>query len=247
VSIVTGAAQGIGKDIARLLAASGDRVVVADLLGPLGDEVAAEIVAEGGTALAVCADISQPTGVKEVMAATLGTYGAVDVVVNNAALTTITEPLELEPEEWDLVIDSSLRGSFLVSQAAARWMIAERRSGVVIHISSVQAHRPWAKNWPYAAAKGGLLSMGRAMAQYLGGYGIRVCVVSPGAIGRGVLDPRYPPPGREAIERDIPLRRVGTCWDVAHAVKFLCSEEASYITGAELSVDGGLLYTGPEV
>jgi NAD(P)-dependent dehydrogenase (short-subunit alcohol dehydrogenase family) len=245
--IVTGAAQGIGRDIARTFARDGDAIVIADINGRGAGSVAGEITAEGGAAIGVASDISSPGDVAAVMKATLDGFGGIDILVNNAAQISVTDPLEVAPEEWDSVINSMLRGTFLMSQAAARWMIAANRPGVIVHIASVQAHRPWAQCWPYAAAKGGLVSMARAMAQYLAKYRIRVCVVSPGAIGRQVPDERFPTPVTTLIGHDIPLQRLGTSWDVARAVRFLCSADADYITGTELVVDGGLLVRGPDV
>jgi NAD(P)-dependent dehydrogenase (short-subunit alcohol dehydrogenase family) len=244
--IVSGAAGGIGRDIAMVFGSRGDQVVIADLDYGGSCETVAQIESAGGSAIAVGADISTLDGSSMVIDAAVEAFGRIDITVNNAALASITDPLDLTVDEWDLVINASLRGSFLLSQQAARWMIAHQHEGAIILVSSIQAQRPWPQNWPYAAAKGGLLSMGRAMAQYLAGHGIRVCIVSPGAIDREVRDGRFPRPSDEVITRDIPLGRLGSSTDVARAVHFLTSDDASYITGAELVVDGGLVIRGPE-
>jgi len=181
---------------------------------------------------------------------TVERLGLPDIVVNNAGIFGPTDPFNTSPEAWRQVLDTDLMGPFLIVQAAARYLVEERRGGSIIQIASVQGLRPWPNIWPYAAAKGGLINMTRGMAQYLGPHGVRVNLISPGAITRAPYDddPRIGDSTFMAsVHSDIPLGRLGTPSDVAEAAVFLASDAAAYITGANLVVDGGLLTHGPSI
>jgi len=231
-AIVTGGGSGIGRAISRRFAAEGVTVVVADLIGERAEEVAAEI---GGTA--VQADVT----VAAEVARLVGAAGRVDVLVNNAGGGMADDLLEITEEQWDADVTVNLKSAFLCSKAVLPGMI-ERGSGVIVNISSVNGMAFFA-NEPYSAAKAGLINLTRSMAVRYGRHGIRAVAVAPGTIRSPLWQERVDkePAIFDRLVRWYPLRRVGEPEDVANAVAFLASDDASWITGEVLRVDGGLL------
>jgi NAD(P)-dependent dehydrogenase (short-subunit alcohol dehydrogenase family) len=235
-AIVTGAGRGIGRGIALVLADEGCRVVVSDLDGASASVVADEIIAKGGTAIAVACDVSNTAAVTTLFQQASEQFGTVDVLVNNAGIFPFISFAEMTEADWDKVIDVNLKSIFLCSQAAAKKMPS---GGRIISVSSIAAVVGFAGLTHYCASKGGMNGMTRALALELAEKQITVNAVLPGAIetpgASGVLDPA----AKAANLKNIPLGRMGQPEDIAHAVAFLASEKASYITGQSLVVDGG--------
>lgn len=237
VVLVTGAAHGIGRAIALRFGAEGSTVVVNDVDLAAAQQVAQSIEADGGTALAVMADVADVAAVQAMFATVVQQFGTVDVLVNNASLTkTERHLLEADGDWWRRIIDVNLSGSFYCSLQAAQLM-ARRRSGVIINLSSGAATRAHRGNVAYDAAKGGIEAMTRAMALDLGFYGIRVNALVPGSVDTSGM----PQPIKQARGENIPLGRVGEPSELAGPAAFLASDDASYITGHCLVVDGGML------
>lgn len=239
VAIVTGAVRGIGRAIANRLAADGFTVVV-NYRGDQGeaDEVCAEIANAGGRAIAMKADVTNPDDVASLIEGTMNELGRIDVLVNNAGITRDMLIMRMKEEDWDAVIETNLKGAFLCSKAVVRPMMRQR-SGTIINLSSVVGlvGNPGQAN--YAAAKAGLVGLTKSMAKELGSRGIRVNAVAPGFIDTRLTDILPDDLKSRALET-IPLGRFGDPEDVAGAVGFLASPETRYITGAVISVDGGL-------
>jgi NAD(P)-dependent dehydrogenase (short-subunit alcohol dehydrogenase family) len=230
--LVTGGGSGIGRAICRRFAADGAAVVVADVIGERAEEVAAEI--EGR---AVQADVSVADDVTRMVNAA----GRIDVLVNNAGGGMADDLLEIDEDEWDLDVDVNLKSAFLCSKAVLPGMI-ERGAGVIVNIASVNGMAFFA-NEPYSAAKAGLINLTRSMAVRYGRHGIRAVAIAPGTIRTPLWQERVDkePAIFERLVRWYPLRRVGEPEDVAAAAAFLASDDAAWITGEVLRVDGGLL------
>jgi 3-oxoacyl-[acyl-carrier protein] reductase len=237
---VTGSSRNIGRGIALRLAQEGAAVVVHGT-NPDRVDMTRRLVAEtGGRVLAVAADVSTAAGAEELFDRTLAAFGRVDILVNNAAVTAVIRPfLELTPEIWERILRVNLGALFHCSVRAAREM-ARQGGGCIVNISSAGASRAHRSMAPYDASKGGIDAATRAMAVDLAPHNIRVNAVAPGAVRtdrwEGVPDAEV-----QRRRRAIPLNREGTAEDTAAAVAFLCSEDAAYITGQVLAVDGGLL------
>ena len=237
VAVVTGAANGIGKAIAERFSAEGAHVVVNDVGLAGAEAVVQAIEAAGGSALAVAADVSNAAQVAALFDATLARFGTLDVLVNNAGLTN-TERHFLDADEswWNRIIAVNLSGAFLCGQRAAQIM-ARKGAGVIINMSSGGATRAHRGNAAYDAAKGGIEALTRAMALDLGPYGVRVNGLVPGSIDSKGMDADL----KRARGETIPLGRVGEIEELAGPAVFLASDDARYITGHMLVVDGGLL------
>jgi NAD(P)-dependent dehydrogenase (short-subunit alcohol dehydrogenase family) len=237
VVIVTGAGHGIGRAVAERFAAEGGLVVVNDVDRDRAAAVTEAIEAAGGVATGVVGDIAETSTVDELFAATLERFGPVDVLVNNAGLIAMARHvLEADEAWWDRVLGVNLRAAFLCSLRAAHVM-AQRRSGVIINMSSGGATRAHRGNVAYDASKGGIEAMTRAMALDLAPYGVRVNAVVPGLIRTYDIDDQTAARRGEVV----PLGRLGDPDDLAGPTVFLATDDARYMTGATLVVDGGVL------
>ena len=249
VALVTGAAQGIGLACAARLSAEGARVAVLDRDGPAAEAAAARL---GDGAMAVVADLAglSPETARGIVAQVVTRLGRLDVLVNNAGVIRLQPFLDFAPEAWDLMMDVNLRAPMLLGQAAARAMIAQGGGGAIVNLSSVTAELGAPLAAGYAASKGAMRQLTRVMALELIGHGIRVNAVGPGTIAtdmaaRAVLDD---PATRHTVLSRTPIGRLGDPDEIARAVSFLASEEASYVVGQTIYVDGGRLilnYTVP--
>jgi NAD(P)-dependent dehydrogenase (short-subunit alcohol dehydrogenase family) len=237
VAVITGAGSGIGRAIALRFGAEGAHVVVNDINTAAADDTAQAIVAAGGSALGVAADVADKAAVDRLFDTTLERFKTIDVLVNNASLTnTMRHFLEADEQWWDQILAANLKSAFVCSLRAAQVM-ARRGQGSIINMSSGGASRAHRGNAAYDAAKGGVEALTRAMALDLGPYGVRVNALVPGSINTRGMD--------EATLRErgsvMPLGRVGEASEMAGPAVFLASDDASYITGHLLVVDGGLL------
>lgn len=241
IVIVTGSSSGIGARIAERFAEAGAYVVLnakSNLSGM--EDVLHRIRRSGGKAVAVQADVSDPKDVANLIEKTVNTFGRVDVLVNNAGVQPLRALLDLDAEEWDFVVSTNLRSTFLCTQAAAKQMILQGSGGAVINISSIEAESPAPNHSHYGASKAGINNLTKSAALELGAHDIRVNAVSPGLIDTGELETAWPE-GVKRWKAAAPLSRLGHGLDVADACLFLASPAARWITGAILPVDGGVL------
>jgi 3-oxoacyl-[acyl-carrier protein] reductase len=237
VALVTGASRGIGRAIARQLAATG-LIVVAGARGDHAEGIAREIVEAGGRAEAVALDVTVPANVEQIVADVVSRHGRLDVLVSNAGITRDQLVLRMKPADWDVVIATNLTATFTCVQAVSRPMI-KQRSGRIIAISSIVGQMGNAGQANYAASKAGLIGFVKSMARELASRSITVNVVAPGLIATDMTD-ALGEDVRAKWVAQVPLGRLGTPEEVAAAVRFLASDEASYITGHVLAVNGGM-------
>jgi NAD(P)-dependent dehydrogenase (short-subunit alcohol dehydrogenase family) len=241
VIIVTGGGHGIGRGIAQRFATEGAQVVIPDISAELGQETVSLITANGGRAVCIETDVSQRVQVEAMVSQVMESFGQIDVLVNNAGLTGRVPLLEMTDAEWDRMIEVNLTGPFLCSQVVVREMVRAGRGGKIINIGSIESEAACPDQAHYAASKGGLLMLTRALACDLARYGINVNAIGPGTVdsGWGHFDD---PAVRADYCSRIPMGRIATPKDVANAAAFLASDEAQYITGIILYVDGGALH-----
>ena len=240
-AIVTGGRRGIGRAIALALAEAGADVALGDRLVDGGEleAVAAEIKKMGRRSLAVQADITQKADVDSLVQKTLAELGAVDILVNNAAMNIRAPLLELNEEGWDRVIDTDLKGYYLCSQAAGRVMVGQKR-GNIINIASTAAMYTAPEMGAYCIAKAGVVMLTRILAVELSPYNIRVNAVAPSMVKTKFSQPLWSDADTlKEIEAGIPLGRLADPEDITGAVLFLASEASAYITGHTIVVDGG--------
>jgi len=241
VAIVTGSGSGLGSGIAVRFAEAGAKVVVNYRSSGAGAQaVVSEIGRLGGSAVAVQADVSQKAGATHLIQEAMRHYSQLDILINNAGLYPLSLLVDMTEEEWDLVINSNLRSTFLCTQAAAKQMIAQGSGGAIVNIASIEGENPAPMHSHYNAAKGGVLMYTAAAAQELGAHAIRVNAVMPGLIWREGIEQAWPE-GVSRWQKAAPLKRLGLPSDVADACLFLASQAARWITGASLRVDGGVL------
>jgi len=238
VSIVTGASQGIGETIASELAREGARIVLVDIQKDKLEAVARRIRESGGTAVCHEANVSRLEDATRVVESVLQDLGRVDHLVNNAGITRDNLLLRMKEEEWDAVIGVNLKGCWNFSKAVIKSMVAGRY-GRIVNIASVVglAGNPGQAN--YAASKAGVMGFSRALAREVASRGITVNCVAPGYIATAMTD-KLPEEVKKAFMDSIPVKRFGLPKEVAFAVKFLLSEEAAYITGQVINVNGGM-------
>lgn len=239
-ALVTGASRGIGRAIALALAKKGYAVAVNYGGNQAAAEgVKAEIEAAGGRAIVIQGDVSKAEDVDKVFAEVKKEFGRLDVLVNNAGITRDSLMLRLKEENWDAVIDTDLKSGFLTMKAAAPIMMKQKK-GAIVNIASVVGIMGNIGQINYSAAKAGVIGMTKTAARELAARGVRVNAVAPGFIATSMTDV-IPEKIKEGMIHSIPLGRMGQAEDVANAVCFLASDEASYITGQVLKVDGGMV------
>jgi NAD(P)-dependent dehydrogenase (short-subunit alcohol dehydrogenase family) len=241
VVIVTGGGSGVGRGVALRIAEAGARVVVhfhTSAAGAAG--VVEAVVAAGGQATVHQADLSAPDAAAGLIASAVTAFGRVDALINNAGVYPLASVLDMTLEQWDTLMNANLRSVFLCTQAAARQMIAQASGGVIVNITSIEAENPALNHSHYNASKGGVLMYTRAAAGELGRHGIRVNAVAPGLIWKDDIEQTWPD-GVARWRRAAPLGRLGMPEDVADACLFLVSPAARWITGASLTVDGGVM------
>jgi NAD(P)-dependent dehydrogenase (short-subunit alcohol dehydrogenase family) len=262
VAIITGSGQGIGRGVAEFLAAEGAQVVIAEYNAQNAEQTAHDLAAHGMTALAHPVDIGEISQVEQMVASVVARFGKIDLLVNNAGLNRPTPLFDLTAETWDPIVRVNLRGLFFCMQAVAKQMVAQvpevvkqagradRSYGKIVNFSSVAGRSGRPFDAAYSATKWGVISVTQSAAAYLAPYNINVNAVCPGLVPTPMWDNIDRVQGtrqglaqgewmRQTIEK-IPLRRAATPADIAAAVSFLSSEQADYITGQALNVDGGV-------
>ena len=238
VAFITGASRGIGKACAQALSQGGARVILAARNREKLEELAAEIRAAGREAYVVGIDLASSDSIKQAFAKAHSEFGVTEVLVNNAGVTKDGLAIRMKSEDWHTVLNTNLTGAFFCTQQVLQPMM-RARWGRIINISSVVGEMGNAGQANYSASKAGLIGLTKSLAQEMGGRGITVNAVAPGFVQTdmtGVLSDEM----KEKLLTNIPLRRMGEPADVAAAVKFLASEEAGYVTGHVLDVNGGL-------
>ena len=250
VALVTGGSRGIGRGISEMFARGGAKVIVnyastADS-GPFSgsaDQLVADLRAAGGEAIAYQADVSKSDEVTAMVDFARKEFGRIDILVNNAGICPFMEFLDLTEEVWDRVFAVNMKGTFLCSQAVARVMVEQGIKGRIVCTSSIGAVAGTTFQSHYCATKAGVNLFVKSIATALGPYGITVNAVMPGAILTDLSIPQFKasPETEKSYREKIPVGRLGAPEDVAAAVGFLATEEASYISGAELVVDGGFI------
>ena len=245
VAIVTGSSKGLGRAEAEALAAEGAAVVIATAKSTAeAEQVARGVLAKGGRAIAVQADVTQPADVRRLMETTIKTFGRLDILVNNAGMTgpTLNKPLlEMPDELWDFMVASHLRSAFLCIKYAAPHML-HRGWGRIINTSSIHGRmggRPSLGH--YGAAKAGVVALTMTAARELGPKGITANVIAPGFVGTETLREILTPVTLEKLQQQVPLGRIAEPAEVARVVAFLASEAASYVNGAVVDINGGRL------
>jgi 3-oxoacyl-[acyl-carrier protein] reductase len=238
VAIITGAGRGIGRETALLFAQEGAKVAVCDVLDE-GQQVADEISKNGSEALFAKTDVTDREQVRKMVETVKERFGRIDILVNNAGVLRDAQLLKLSEEDWDLVINVNLKGVFNVTQAVAPVMIEQGR-GKIINVASVVALYGNFGQTNYVASKAGVIGMTKVWARELGRKGINVNAVAPGFI-QTEMTAGVPEKVLEMMREKTPLQRLGTPRDVANAYLFLASDEADFVNGVVLSVDGGLV------
>ena len=241
-AIVTGAGTGIGRATALLVAQRGARVVAAGLQPERLNETVDAITSAGGEAIAVDADLSDPTAIEQVAAAAQDAFGGTDVLVNNAAVYPIGPWHEMDAAQWDAVFATNIRGYFLMARAVRPQMIA-RGGGAVVNVASVTFFTGNALLLAYVASKGAVIGFTRALAREAGPEGIRANAVAPGAFPTAATEIHA---DQEGLWRDVleaqSIKRRGEVEDVARAIAFFASDDSSFVSGQTLLVDGGWMF-----
>lgn len=240
IALVTGARQGIGKGIVKKLAQDGAKVAVTDIDKEDCQKVVEEIKKEGGEAKAFKLDVTSKENIKEVIESIKEEWGTIDILVNNAGIAILEDPEKYDLETVEKILDVNLKGALSMSYAVLPDMV-EQNYGKIVNIASIAAYVAWQKIYTYAATKGGIVSFTKGLAGDYGAKGINVNAVAPGAIDTKMLDNVSKELGmsEDQLIQITPKGRVGKPEDIANAVAFLASDEADFITGQTLKVDGG--------
>ena len=239
-ALVTGASRGIGRAVALAFAAEGASVAL-NFAGNVAaaEAVRAEIESAGGKAILVPADVSDENAVEDMVKTVTEAFGSIDILVNNAGITRDGLLLRMKEEDWDAVLNTNLKGVFLCTKAVSKFMM-KKRYGRIVNMASVVGVTGNASQANYAAAKAGVIGFTKAMAKELASRGITVNAIAPGFIRSDMTDV-LPDKVKETMLAGIPLGRAGEPEDVAKAALFLASDQAAYITGQVLTVDGGMV------
>ena len=240
VALITGAGNGIGKQTALTFSREGAKVVVADINEDAGRKVVDEILQSGGSAAFELVNVAETKDVVRMVENSVKTYGKIDILVNNAGIVADARLVKMDLEQWQRVIDINLKGVFLCGQAVAKVMETNQSGGVILNASSVVGLYGNFGQSNYVAAKAGVIGMTKTWARELGKKGIRVNAVAPGFIATDILQ-SIPEKVINMMVEKTPLGRMGKPQDIANAYLFLATDEASFITGAVLSVDGGII------
>ena len=238
-ALITGSARGIGKAIAERLASQGAKIVISDVMMDVAEETVKEFNDKGYEAFAIKADVSNADDVQALIKETVAKYQTLDIMVNNAGITRDTLMIRMSEKDWDLVLDINLKGAFLMTQATAKVMM-KQRSGRIVNISSVVGQMGNVGQANYSASKAGLMGLTKTSARELGSRGITVNAIAPGFIESEMTE-KLPEKVRDEFMKSTALKRFGKPEDIAAMVAFLVSDDASYITGQILAVNGGLL------
>jgi 3-oxoacyl-[acyl-carrier protein] reductase len=238
VAAITGASRGIGRSIALVLAGEGAKIVASARNSAELEILVAEIKEKGGEAIAVAGDVAVTADADRLVDAAVAAYGRLDILVNNAGITRDGLLLRMKDEDWDAVLNVNLKGAFLCTRAAAKVM-SKQRYGRIINISSVVGEMGNAGQANYCASKAGLLGLTKSVARELARRNVTVNAVTPGFIVTDMTE-ALPEKTREELASQIPLGRLGNAEDIAHAVLFLASDGAGYVTGQVLGVNGGM-------
>lgn len=238
VALVTGASRGIGRSIALLLASSGARIVAVDVNEEGTTALVEEIKALGGEAVGVQGNVTQAADAENMVDKAVEAFGRVDILINNAGITRDGLLLRMKEEEWDAVLNVNLKGAFLCTRAVAKVM-TKQRYGRIINIASVVGQMGNAGQANYCASKAGIIGLTKSNARELARRSITVNAVAPGFIATDMTD-ALPEKVKQELLAQIPLERLGSSDDIAHAVLFLAAETSAYITGQVIAVNGGM-------
>lgn len=240
VAIITGATKGIGVACAQEFAKEGAKVVACGRTADLGQAVVADICAQGGDAIFVQCDVSKKAEVDALVAKALERYGTIDIVVNNAGVNHSANFFDTTEEDWDWVMSVDLKGTFLLSQAAARVMVAQGKPGAIVNVSSVMAQLALADQVPYCAAKGGVNQLTKSMGLALIKHGIRVNAVAPGPVMTELMERVVSSHEKHSVLMDrLPIGYIASCREIARVIVFMASDDASYFVGQTVYPDGG--------
>jgi NAD(P)-dependent dehydrogenase (short-subunit alcohol dehydrogenase family) len=241
-AIVTGAASGIGKAIAFALATEGAQVAIVDLNADNAEKVADQLGKDKG--LAIVGDVSRESDVLLAVKTTVDTFGHLDIMVNNAGMILQAKVVDTSVEDWDRILTNNLRSCFLGSREAVRQMIAQGNGGRVINISSIHATLSEPSAGAYTAAKGGMEAFSRTLATEVASHKITVNCIQPGATYTELTVPMYTDSVKKALYKRIPLKEIAQPEWIASGAVFLASDDARYITGQTLTIDGGYTMDG---
>ena len=238
VALVTGSAQGIGKSIALALSGNGADCIISDVNLEMAENTAEEIRASGRKSIALKANVAHSGEVSDMIKKGIDELGKIDILVNNAGITRDGLLMRMKDEDWDLVLSINLKGAFLCSKAVARPMM-KQRSGRIINIASIVGAMGNVGQANYVASKAGLIGLTKTIARELASRGITCNAVAPGFIDTAMTQ-SLPEDVKENLYAQIPMGKLGTPEDVAGAVRFLASDEAAYVTGQVIHVNGGM-------
>lgn len=240
VVLVTGAAQGIGEQVAIGFAQAGAIVAVADIKHADVKKVAEKIRSAGGRSMAIPLDISDKSQNERMVQEVVHNFGRIDVLVNCAGVLKRADLLTIEEKDWDFCLDVNAKGTFLACQAVCNWMVANQSPGRIVNFASITTFVAIENLIPYMASKGAVGMMTKGMALEMAKHGIRINAVAPGPVRTPMTADRFADPAQKAwLEENVPLNRVAEPEEIFQAVRFLADKDASFITGTVLPVDGG--------
>ena len=239
VAIVTGGNAGIGKGIALMFAAEGAKLCIVGRNVQRGEKTVKEIEELGAEAFFISADVGDSENMQMIVDRTVERYGKLDIMVNNAAVIHQAKLLDLEDENWDMIIRNNLRSVFLGSKYAAIQMVKQGKGGRIINLSSIHAKIAEPQASPYTAAKGGIEAFTRTIASELAPHKITANILAPGATYTELTVPMYTPSVKEALFKRIPLKAIANPEDIACGALFMASDESWYMTGSRMCIDGG--------